>query len=292
MDISSIGVMSPGDMGQAIAARLQEAGFAVHTALEGRSERTRALAAEIGLHDCGSLDSLVRTSDLLISLVNPGHAVAFAGEVAEVMRATGRPLIFADLNAIAPISAREADRHIRAAGGRFIDGGVLGAPPRGEAKVRIVVSGPDAALFEQLEQPSLKVRVLSDRVGDASAVKLCNAALTKGVLAVIAELLIAARRLGVEEAILAELRAGKADLLDSQLRSLPGMPSKAGRWVPEMHEIARMFEEADLTRGIFDGASELYGMIALTALGQESPEEARRAGRQGLDVVRELAGTG
>jgi hypothetical protein len=58
-----------------------------------------------------------------------------------------------------------------------------------------------------------------------------------------------------------------------------------------MAEIARTFEEVGLTRAIFDGAGELYAMVATTPLGQESPEDARRAGRDGLQVVHELADT-
>jgi 3-hydroxyisobutyrate dehydrogenase-like beta-hydroxyacid dehydrogenase len=289
VQIRNIGVMSPGDMGQAIAGRLQEAGFAVHTALAGRSQRTKALADEIGLHDCGSLEHLVETCDLLISLINPGHAVAFAGDVASAIRATGRPLIVADLNAIAPGTAREAELLIRAAGGRFIDGGVLGLPPRGEGSVRIVASGPDAAVFEQIRHPSLRIRILSDRVGDASAVKLCNAAMTKGVTALTVELLIAARRLGVEDVILSELRTSRSDVLDWQLRAIPGMPSKADRWVPEMHEVARMFDEVGLGSAIFEGVADVYGRVSASPLAHESPEAARHAARDGLAVVHALA---
>ena len=37
MPIKTIGIVSPGDMGQAVAMRLQESGFEVLAALEGRS---------------------------------------------------------------------------------------------------------------------------------------------------------------------------------------------------------------------------------------------------------------
>ena len=53
MQLRVIGIVSPGDMGQAVAMRLKESGFEVCTALDGRSARTRSLAAEAGLADCG-----------------------------------------------------------------------------------------------------------------------------------------------------------------------------------------------------------------------------------------------
>ena len=59
MNIRNIGVMSPGDMGQAVAYQLKQGGFAVHTALDGRSARSKTLAAEAGLIDVGSIDKLV-----------------------------------------------------------------------------------------------------------------------------------------------------------------------------------------------------------------------------------------
>jgi len=67
------------------------------------------------------------------------------------------------------------------------------------------------------------------------------------------------------------------------------MPPKAYRWVPEMQEIAKTFGELGMTRRIFDGATDIYEMVAATPLGKESPEQARQAGRNGLDVTRQIA---
>ena len=67
------------------------------------------------------------------------------------------------------------------------------------------------------------------------------------------------------------------------------MPPKAYRWVPEMQEIAKTFGELGMTTRIFDGATDMYALVAATPLGKESPEQARKAGRSGLDVTREIA---
>jgi len=290
MQIRNVGVVSPGDMGQAIAARLREAGFRVHTALEGRSERTRSLAREAGIADCGSLENLVATCELVISVINPGEAMTVAGGIAAAMRKTGRRIAFADLNAVSPETARDADRLVRAAGGLFIDGGIIGPPPRGEKdRPRLYVSGPDAYLFEQISHPNLLIRVLSERVGDASGVKMCYAAMTKGTTALATELLMAARKLGVEQALEKELRDSRSDVFDWQMKNIAIMPPKAYRWVPEMQEIAKTFGELGLTRRIFEGATDMYSLVAASPMGQESPEQARKIGRSGLDVTRGLA---
>jgi len=290
MQITNVGVISPGDMGQAIAGRLKESGLNVYAALDGRSERTKTLARAAGLTDCGSIEKLVATCELVLSVINPGEALNVARQVAAAMRKTGRKIAFADLNAVSPQTAREADRMIREAGGMFIDGGIIGPPPRGEKdKPRIYVSGPDAYLFESISHPNLLMRVLSERVGDASGVKMCYAAMTKGTTALAVELLVAARKLGVEQALEKELRESRNDVFEWQMKNIAVMPPKAYRWVPEMQEIAKTFGELGLTRRIFEGATDIYALVAATTLGKESPEQARKKGRSGLDVTRELA---
>jgi 3-hydroxyisobutyrate dehydrogenase-like beta-hydroxyacid dehydrogenase len=290
MKIQNVGVVSPGDMGQAIAGRIKESGMSVHTALDNRSERTKNLAKAAGLNDCGSMEKLVATCELVISVINPGEALNVARDVAAAMKKTGRKIAFADLNAVSPQTARDTDAMIRAAGGLFIDGGIIGPPPRGEKdKPRIYVSGPDAYLFEQISHPNLVIRVMSERIGDASGVKMCYAAMTKGTTALAVELLVAARKLGVEQALEKELRDSRSDVFDWQMKNIPSMPPKAYRWVPEMEEIAKTFAELGMTRRIFEGATDMYAFIAEKPLGKESPEQARKAARSGTDVIRELA---
>jgi len=290
MQIRNVGVVSPGDMGQAIAGRIKESGLSVHTALDGRSERTRTLAREAGINDCGSMEKLVAACELVLSVINPGEALNVARQVAAAMRKIGRRIAFADLNAVSPQTARDTDRLIRDAGGMFIDGGIIGPPPRGEKdRPRIYVSGPDAYLMEQISHPNLLVRVLSERIGDASGVKMCYAAMTKGTTALAVELLVAARKLGVEQALEKELRESRNDVFEWQMKNIAVMPPKAYRWVPEMQEIAKTFGELGLTRQIFEGATDIYTMVAATPLGKESPEQARKKGRNGLDVTREIA---
>jgi len=290
MQIRNVGIVSPGDMGQAIAGRLAECGFKIHAALDGRSERTKTLAREAGLHDSGSIENLVSACELIISVINPGEALNVAGQVAAAMQKTGRKIAFADLNAVSPQTAHDTDRLVREAGGVFIDGGIIGPPPRGEKdKPRIYASGPDAYLMEQIKHPNLQIRVLSERVGDASSVKMCYAAMTKGTTALAVELLVAARKLGVEQALEKELRESRNDVFEWQVKNIAVMPPKAYRWVPEMQEIAKTFGELGMTRRIFEGATDIYAMVAATPLGKESPELARKKGRSGLDVTRELA---
>jgi len=288
MKITNIGVMSPGDMGQAVAQQLKLRGYHVCTALDQRSARSRTLAREAGLTDVGTIAQLTEQCEVILSIMNPGAALEFSGEVAQALRANKRQPLFVDCNAIAPVTMQAVNANIVAAGGRCADGGIIGPPPRGAAKISLYVSGPEARELEQLATPQVNVVVLSERIGDASAIKICYGAMNKGVVALALEVLIAARRLGVDVALETQLMATQREVYDRVIRGLPVMPPKAYRWVPEMLEIARTFESVGLTPRVFQGAADLYEFVAATALGRETPE-SRDKSRGGKDVVRMLA---
>ena len=288
MKIEKIGLMTPGDMGQAIALQLKQKGFSVHTALEKRSERSKTLASQADLIDVGSIDRLTECCDVILSIMNPGAALEFGAELARAMARTQCRPLFVDCNAIAPVTVQEIEAKIIAAGGRCADGSIVGPPPRDGKKCRLYVSGAEAAELQQLATAQMDVKVLSNRVGDASALKMCYAAMTKGVGALVLELLIAGRRLGIGEALVNQIMETERGIYDAVMRKLTVMPPKAYRWVPEMNQIARCMESAGMTPRMVQGAADIYEFVAATALGKETPEN-RDASRTSEDVVRTLA---
>lgn len=290
MKIETIGVMSPGDMGQAVAQQLKQRGYHVCTALDQRSARSKTLAREAGLTDVGTIARLTEQCDVILSIMNPGSALEFSGEVAQALRANQRQPLFVDCNAIAPVTMQAVNANIVAARGRCADAGIIGPPPRGAAKISLYVSGPEARELEQLATPQVNVVVLSERIGDASAIKICYGAMNKGLIALALEVLITARRLGVDTALETQLMKTHRDVYDRVMGGLTVMPPKAYRWVPEMLEIARTFESVGMTPRVFQGAADIYEFVAATALGRETPE-SRDKSRGGKEVVSLLADT-
>jgi 3-hydroxyisobutyrate dehydrogenase-like beta-hydroxyacid dehydrogenase len=288
MRIQTVGVMTPGDMGQALALQIKSRGLTVCVALDRRSARSRALAREAGLTDLRTVARMVAECDVVLSVMNPGAALDFAREAAAALRESGCRTLIVDCNAIAPDTAGEIAALIDGAGGRFLDAGIIGPPPRGGAKTNLYVSGPDAADLEQLAGPQLVVQVVSERVGDASALKMCFGALNKGTQALWLEVLIAAQRLGVADLLERQLRQSRAELYHWAQRQFPAIPPKAYRWAPEMIEISKTLAAAGITPKVFQGAAEIYRFVAGTALGQETPENRDQA-RTGAEVVRLLA---
>ena len=292
MRIETVAVLAPGDMGHAVAARLKAGGLHVVTCLAGRSARTRELAAAAGVEDLGDDATLVHAADVLLSILVPAQAEELARRIAAAVQRTGTDLLYVDCNAIAPETARAVGRIVESAGARFVDAGIIGPPPRREATgTRFYASGAAAADFAQLRDHGLDVRVIGERPGDASAVKMCYAALTKGTTAIMTQLLIAAERLGVSEPLRAELEESQPEMLQRMRRAVPAMVPKAHRWVGEMEEIARTFAAAGLTPLTFEGAAALYALVADTPLGRTSPEEWAGADRECEQLVEELART-
>ncbi len=282
MAIGAVGILSPGDMGHIVGAVLRDHRLRVVTCLTGRSERTRALAAEAGFEDLPSLEALVEAADVLLSILVPAEAPAVAERVAGAVRTTGADLLYVDCNAIAPRTVRGIGEVMTGAGARFADAGIIGPPPKGPG-TRFYASGPGAAEFAELAACGLDVRVLDGPVGQASGLKMCYAALTKGLTALGVELLLAARLLGLEDALAAEQRESVPVLRAHLERAVPGMPPKAYRWVGEMEEIAATFGDLGLTPNILQGAADLYRFVADTPIGRETPEGRDRD--RGLDGV-------
>src|SRR5262249_39558152 len=123
-------------------------------------------------------------------------------------------------------------------------------------------SGPDAVLLKPLAAFGIDVRMLEAPVGAASALKMCYAGMTKGVIAVGAAMLLAAQRAGVSEALAAELADSQQPLLASLGRGIPNMFPKAYRWVAEMQEIALFAHDDPAAAQMYEGASELYERLA------------------------------
>jgi 3-hydroxyisobutyrate dehydrogenase-like beta-hydroxyacid dehydrogenase len=288
MKIENVGLMSPGDMGQAVAMQIKAKGLNVYTALEHRSARTRELAHEAEITDVGTVARLVAECDVVLSIMNPGAAVDFAREASDALRASGRQTLIVDCNAIAPDTVREIAGLVEQAGGRFLDAGIIGPPPRGTAKTDLYVSGPGAADLEQLAGPQLVVHVIGEGIADASALKMCYGALNKGTQALWLEVLIAAERLGVAGILEQQLQQSQADRYSWALSQFPILPPKAYRWVPEMLEISKTLGAAGITPKVFEGAADIYRFVAGTSLGKETPENRDKA-REGKDVVRLLA---
>lgn len=273
----TIGILSPGDMGHAIGAVLRHHGLRVLTNLQGRSSRTATLAAQAGITNVADDHILVREADILLSILVPDQAPAFAERIATATRATNATLLFADCNAVAPSTVQSIERLLTSAGVDVVDVGIIGSPPQeGHAGPRLYVSGPSADQLAVLNEYGLEIRTIGPYVGQASGLKMCYASVTKGLTALASTALTAAQALGLDDVLTSELQDSQNVLFQWFERQIPRMPPKAYRWVGEMEQIARTFADLGLPAEMLEGAAALYRLVGRTELGTEIPEERHR----------------
>jgi 3-hydroxyisobutyrate dehydrogenase-like beta-hydroxyacid dehydrogenase len=259
-------------MGHSVGNTLGKNGLRVIACLEGRSERTRRLAAEAGIEPVSSYGDLVREADLVLSILVPAQALNAARRVAQAISETAADVVYADCNAVSPGTVSAVGELIVEAGGTFVDASIIGGPPRGDSSPRLYVSGPDTSCVEALGQYGLQVVVLGREIGLASAIKMCYAAWTKGSTALCTELLIAAKALGVFDALKQEFQSSQSMMM-MRMQRLPAMPIKSRRFVGEMVEISKTFGDLGLTPDMLSGAADVYRFVGETHLADRTPED-------------------
>ena len=247
-----VGLLHPGAMGAAVGAALRAGGHDVAWASAGRSEGTRARAREAGLDDAGTVEELAAGCDVIVSLCPP-HA---AMDVARPLASFGG--VYVDANAISPATARAVAGLVR----RYVDGGVVGPPPRSPGTTRLYLSGPEAPLVAGLfAGTSVEAVVVSADPAAASAVKMAYAAWSKGTAALLLAIRALARAEGIEDALLAEWERSLPGLLDDSEAAARSAAAKGWRWVGEMDEIADTFASAGLPEGFHRAAAEIYRRV-------------------------------
>jgi len=279
-------------MGHVVARVLIEHGLSVVTCLDGRSQHTRQRAQSVGIEEVATYGDLVGRCDLALSILVPAEAVGVARRVARALDDTGSQLLYVDCNAVSPETGKEVAEVIEAAGSGCVDAGIIGPPPLRDGVTRFYASGPRASEFAELRQFGLDVRLLGDEIGQASGFKMCYASLTKGTAALAIAQLVAAARLGLYESLVAELKLSQGDRYAGAARSLPGLPSKAGRWIGEMEEISHTFDAEGVSPGFHQGAGAMYRLVhAAFPDGPQTTRNADDADRALADFVATLART-
>jgi len=164
----------------------------------------REHAARTGIALAASHADAVRGAGLVISAVTASQAVPVAHACA---RALDAGAFLLDLNSASPNAKIRAAEVIDAAGGRYVEGAVMTSVPPYRIRVPLLLGGPHAAALQPLlEQLGFVPRVASDRLGVASASKMCRSIMIKGLEAMVIESFTTARAYGVEDAVIASLR--------------------------------------------------------------------------------------
>jgi 3-hydroxyisobutyrate dehydrogenase-like beta-hydroxyacid dehydrogenase len=225
-------------------------------------EEMRAHAAAHRVSVAASHAGVADRVDLVVSAVTASQAVPVAEVCAPAVR---RGTFFLDFNSASPGAKIRAAGVIDGAGGRYVEGAVMTSIPPYRIRVPLLLGGPHAAMLEPaLQALGFAARVASERLGVASATKMCRSVMIKGLEAMVIESFTTARAYGVEDAVLASLK-----------ETFPGIDwerqgayffqrviEHGRRRSEEVREVAATVREAGLTPWSSTGTAERQAWVA------------------------------
>ena len=219
-------------------------------------------AQQASVHACSSAAELAQQVDLVVSAVTASNTLAVAQAVAAHIRPGA---FFLDLNSASPGTKQQCRDLIDAAGGRYVEAGVMTSVPPYRIRVPLLLGGPKAAaLAPLLNALGFDAKVASEQLGVASATKMCRSIMIKGLEAMVIESFTTARHYGVEDAVIASLQ-----------ETFPGIDwEKQGAYFfqrviehgrrrsEEVREVAQTVREAGLEPWSAAGTAERQAYIA------------------------------
>ncbi len=247
-----IGLVGYGEVGRILAEDLRAAGRRVAAydlkldAAGGAGEPLRAHAATHGVTLVVSHAALADSADLIVSAVTASQAVAVARACAP---AVNRGAFFLDFNSASPGAKIRAAELIDGAGARYVEGAVMTSVPPYRIRVPLLLGGPHAAALRPLlGSLGFAPELADERLGVASATKMCRSVMIKGLEAMVIESFTAARHYGVEDALIDSLRETfpAIDWEKQGAYFFQRVIEHGRRRAEEMHEVAKTMIEAGL----------------------------------------------
>ncbi|MEP6906924.1 MAG: DUF1932 domain-containing protein [Pseudoxanthomonas sp.] len=261
-----IGLVGYGEVGRILAEdlRAQDLQVAAYD-LKFGSDAGIGLRQHAQAHGVTVADShaeLVARVDLVVSAVTASQTVAVAEACAAALSAG---IWFLDFNSASPKAKQRAAEVVNGAGGRYVEGAVMTSVPPYRIRVPLLLGGRHAFEFApQLNALGFSAKVASDRLGVASATKMCRSVMVKGLEAMVIESFTTARAYGVEDQVLASLQ-----------ETLPGVDWEAQgsyffrrviehgrRRAEELREAANTVRDAGLTPWLASGTAERQDWVA------------------------------
>jgi 3-hydroxyisobutyrate dehydrogenase-like beta-hydroxyacid dehydrogenase len=274
-----IGLVGYGEVGRILAEDLRQRSVAVsaYDIKQGGEEEVllAAHAQRFGVRFLSSHAELARQSDLIISAVTPSQTLA----VAKACAPHQARAFFLDINSASPGIKCETAELLAKAGGRFVEGAIMTSVPPYRIGVPLLLGGPNAeALVEPLTKLGFAPRLADERLGIASATKMCRSVVIKGLEAMLIESLCAARHFGVQEQVITSLAETFPGIdWEHQTNYMFGRVIAHGRRrTEEMREVAQTIREAGLepwsTIGTAERQAWMAGLTDAGLFGERSSE--------------------
>ncbi len=248
----NIGVIGYGEVGAIFAAGLRAGAGAAVSAYDkkfndaGGGQEALAACAGQQVRALRTMSELVVGQTLVIAAVTASATLDVAREAA---RHIGAGVYYLDINSASPDTKRQCAAAIEAVGAHYVEAAVMTSVPPYGLRVPMLIGGPHAQSAQaMLAALGFEVTVADDKVGVASAIKMCRSVMIKGMEALVIESLVSARKFGVEERVLASLAETFPGIDWPQQASyfFSRVVQHGKRRAEEMRESARTVGEAGL----------------------------------------------
>jgi 3-hydroxyisobutyrate dehydrogenase-like beta-hydroxyacid dehydrogenase len=261
-----VGLVGYGEVGRIVAEDLRAKGVAVamyDLKLEsdaGAPMREHARAHGVSIASAHA--PLAGQADLVISAVTASQAVSVAQACAGRIAAG---TFFLDFNSASPGAKIRAAGIVDGAGGRYVEGAVMTSVPPHRIRVPLLLGGPHAAALEPgLRALGFDAKPSSEKLGIASATKMCRSVMIKGLEAMVIESLTTARAWGVEDQVLASLQETFPGVRWDEQSSyfFQRVIEHGRRRAEEMREAAQTVREAGLEPWSAEGTAMRQAWVA------------------------------
>ncbi len=173
--------------------------------------------------------------------------------------------VFLDLNSASPGTKQQAAQVIEAAGGRYVEAGVMTSVPPYGIRVPMLLGGALAAeLAEALNAMGMDAKAVAPEIGVASAIKMCRSVMIKGLEALVIESYATARAYGVEDHVLPTL-AETFPSIDWEKQGayfFSRVVQHGQRRAEEMRESARTVQEAGFAPTMASAIADKHQWVA------------------------------
>ena len=204
------------------------------TSTQDRSKNTIDLINQSNVEVYSSFDQAVESADIIISANSPSQAVETA------RRYGNTDSIYLDLNNISPKTSNE----INSLANNFVDGAIIGKIDSDNPT--LYLSGVDAEKLLFFDE-FLNVIIISDRIGDASALKLLRSTYTKSLSVFLIESYNLAKGLDLEDEFFDVLAVTEGDdFKQKSLSRISNTLKSSKRKSEELEEILDYFDGDDL----------------------------------------------
>ncbi len=266
-----IGLVGYGEVGRILAEDLRAQGLRVsaydikldHVASSpAQAHPLQTHAMQHGVQLAASAATLAAEADFIISAVTASQTVGVAQACADTLQ---KNAYFLDFNSASPGAKQRAAALIDAAGGRYVEGAVMTSVPPYRIKVPLLLGGAFAAeLSPLINTLGFASKVASDKLGVASATKMCRSVMIKGLEAMVIESFTTARHYGVEDAVIASLveTFPSIDWEKQAAYFFQRVIEHGRRRSEEVREVAETVRDAGLTPWSAQGTAERQAWVA------------------------------